>query len=125
MEGQLEILKHLEKQEDIDINFSKEVVALLRDGTISFGKKGSDCFKKDGCIWIKNETFGAKLRVKYDRYFYAKSISAYFRKRYISVVYPDGRPKKYKNKCYLTLKMTELYEDAQEKMPRINNLFFN
>lgn len=122
---QLEILKHLEQQEDLDINFSKEVISMLRDGTISFRKKGSDCFKKDGLIYIKNELLGEKLSKKYHRYFTAKSISAYFRQRYISIVYPDGRPKKYNNKCYLVLKPAELYADAQEEMYQISNLFYN
>ena len=125
LENQLEILKHLEQQEDIDINYSREVVSMLRDGTITLGKKGSTCFKKDGLIYIKNELLGEKLGKKYGRYFSAKDIAAYFRKKYISVVYHDGRPKKYNNKCYLVLKPAELYADAREQTHRINNLFYN
>lgn len=125
LDEQLKILKHLEQQEEIDINYSKEVVTMLRDGTLPLGKKGSTCFKKDGLIYIKNELLGDKLGKKYGRYFSAKDIAAYFRKKYISVVYHDGRPKKYNNKCYLVLKPTELYADAQEQTHRINNLFYN
>ena len=125
LDEQLEILKHLEQQEDLDINYSRDVVTMLRDGTLPLGKKGSDCFKKDGLIYLKNELLGEKLYKKYGRYFTSKSIAAYFRERYISIVYPDGRPKKYNNKCYLVLKPTELYADAQEEMHRISNLFYN
>lgn len=122
---ELEIMRHLESQEITDVNFSKELISMIRDDTITFGKKGTDCFSKNGQIWIKNELFGEKLRKKYNKSFSAKSIAAYFRERYISVVYPDGRPKKYNNKCYLVLKTAELYADAEEKEHRINNLFFN
>ena len=106
-------------------NYSQEVILMLRDGTISFGKKNTDCFKKDRLIYIKNEMLGKKLSKKYGRSFSAKKIAAYFKERYISVVYHDGRPKKCDNKCYLVLKPKELYADSKEETHRINNLFYN
>ena len=90
-----------------------------------FGKKGSECFRKCGLIYIKNELLCEKLSKKFGKYFSAKSIAAYFRKKYISVVYSDGRPKKYDNRCYLVLKPEELYSDANEEMHLINKFFYN
>ena len=121
---QSEILKTIEASEVEYINLSAELLSMINDNTIVVSEKGEECFQKGNLIYIRNEYFGRKLREKYKKSFSAKSITAYFRERFISKVYSDNRTKKYNNKCYLILDFEELCHDAQNNIDSINNLFF-
>ena len=104
--------------------FSRELIEMLNNKTIIPGEKGDDCFKKGNYIYITNKYFGIKLREKFKQTFSAKRVSAYFNERYISEVYPDNRQKRYNNKRYLKLNMTELVKDSKDSSAYINNLFY-
>ena len=121
---QIRIIKDLEKAEVEHVNFSRELIEMLNNKTIIPGEKGDDCFKKGNYIYITNKYFGIKLREKFKQTFSAKRVSAYFNERYISEVYPDNRQKRYNNKRYLKLNMTELVKDSKDSSAYINNLFY-
>lgn len=124
LKKQNDILTSLDKREVKTINFSKELVNMISDGSVTLSKKGEECFEKGGFIYITTRYFNSKLREKYDRDFTAKSIAAYFRSRYISEVDSDNRQKKYQGKRYLKLDKTELMKDANDTRNEIDNLFY-
>ncbi len=118
------IIEKLETSEIDEINFSSELVSMIKDKTIVLGEKGSICFKKDNMIYISNEYLCKMLYQKYNKRFTEKNIAAYFRDRFISQVYADNRSKRYDNKRYLVLNINELNNDAKDDTHTINNLFF-
>lgn len=107
-----------------EINFSSELLAMIKDKTIVLVKKGSICFKKDNMLYISNEYLCKMLYQKYNKKFTTKTVSAYFRDRFVSQVYADNRSKRYNNKRYLVLNINELNNDAKDDSHTINNLFF-
>ena len=119
------ILISLDRKEVKSVNFSKELVTMISDGSVTLLKKGSECFEKGGFIYITTRYFNSKLREKYERDFSARSITSYFRDRYISEVDADNRQKKYKGRRYLKLNKKELMKDAYDTGYEINNLFYN
>lgn len=118
------ILQDIEAGEVTEINFSKELLEMIKGGEISLGEKGSDCFMKGKFIYITNSLFGQKVSAKYKQTISANRISAYFRDRYISDVYKDNTDRKYGGKRYLTLNISELQKDAGSDSAMIANLFF-
>ena len=121
---QKDVIEKLQLREVDSVNFSLELLTMIKNDVIQIGKKGAPCFVKSGRLYITNTEFGKSLYNKFGKNFSAKEIAAYFRDRYISEVYADNRPKKYNNKCYLILNINELQKDAHDDSCTINNLFF-
>lgn len=124
LKKQNDILTSLDKREVKTINLSHELVAMISNGSVVSSKKGSECFEKNGYIYITTRYFNAKLREKYDKDFSARSIASYFRDRYISEVDSDNRQKKYQGRRYLKLNKKELMKDANDTRYEIDNLFY-
>ena len=121
---QIRVIAELEKAEIKHVNFSSELLEMLNNKIILLGKKGDDCFKKGNYIYITTRLFGMKLNEKFKQTFSARRISSYFNERYISEVYADNRQKRYNNKRYLKLRITELIKDANDSSVDVNNLFY-
>lgn len=118
------IIQSLEANEINAVNFSSVLIDSLQNKEIVVGKKGEDCFVKNNRLYITNHVLGKHLREKLGKSISAKSVSAYFRERYISEVYSDNRSKRYNNKRYLVLNINELVKDAKDCSGDIENFFF-
>lgn len=124
LKKQNDILTSLDKKEVKSINFSKELVTMISGGSVKLSKKGEECFEKGGYIYITTRYFNSKLREKYDKDFSLRSITSYFRDRYISEVDSDNRQKKYQGRRYLKLNKKELMKDSIDNRYEIDNLFY-
>ena len=118
------IIEKLEVEEVNNINFSLELLEMIKAKVITLGSEGDGCFRKDNHLYITNRDFGVCLKNKFGRSFSAKEVTAYFRNRYIAESYADNRLKKYDNRRYLILNINELINDAKDDSYIINNLFF-
>ena len=121
---QEKVLDYLEKEEVSAVNLSKELLKFMDEGIISPGKKGTECFVHERSLYITNSCFGKLLYQQYGVSYSSKFIAAYFRDRYISQVYADNRQKKYNNKAYLILDISELKKDALDTGYQLKNIFF-
>lgn len=125
VEFQGEIMKNLERKETTQINYSKELVQLLREEYIILGKKGSRCFRKKNHIYITCNYLTDVLYEKHGLRVTSKAVTKYFSDRHINEKDGDKNVVKYgeAGKRYLVLDESRLAQDAQSLEAEIESLF--